>query len=497
MKFLSIILLMIFSISSVSQELVLPGDHPDPSVVKIGDTYWASSTSSNWFPAYPLLKSTDLKKWTLTSHVFQQLPEWADYYFWAPEISFENGRVYIYYAAHKKNGNLCVAVASADKPEGPYRDHGPLLCQEAGSIDAFPVRDIDGKLYMVWKEDGNSVGKPTPIWAIQMNEERTGMIGEKKELFRNDAQWEGNLVEGVSMVRHGEFLYAFYAGAGCCGRGCTYAIGIARTKSLLGPWEKYNKNPVLGNDEKWICPGHGTPVEKDGKNYFLYHAYNKKTNVYTGREGLLIEYNVTKDNWIEFIKQKNSSNPSESLITNDKFRNRILSPHWERNVFQKADVTVGGGKLKLSALPLPSGAFIGQKIVSGDFTSSITILTRKSSATSGLAVIGDEKNIISVVYSNNKLIIYQVKDGKETQIMERSIKAKNKLHLYVEVRNSKDISFWVINGNKKELGPLNAKPIDGSFLPPWDRALRTGPVSKGNPGEIAVFERFHVVYLYQ
>src|SRR5690606_18424283 len=111
-------------------------------------------------------------------------------------------------------------------------------------------------------------------WIQEMNEERTALIGEKKELFRNDADWEKNLVEGVSLMRHGDYIYAFYAGAGCCGTGCTYQGGVARAKNLLGPWEKYDKNPVLVNSGEWICPGHGTPIEKDGKFYFMYHAYN-------------------------------------------------------------------------------------------------------------------------------------------------------------------------------------------------------------------------------
>src|SRR5687768_10275428 len=150
--------------SLFAQRLVMPGDYPDPSVIKIGDTYWASATTSNWLPAYPILKSRDLISWETVSNVFNEKPEWVDYYFWAPEISYENGKVYIYYSAHKKDGNLCVGVASADKPEGPYKDHGPLICQPVGSIDAFPMRDENGKLYMIWKEDANSVNKPTPIW---------------------------------------------------------------------------------------------------------------------------------------------------------------------------------------------------------------------------------------------------------------------------------------------------------------------------------------------
>src|SRR5437764_10658870 len=144
-------------VATAQQRLVLPGDHPDPSVIKIGDTYWASATTSNWMPAFPLLTSKDLVNWKTVGHVFYTLPSWADYYFWAPELSYDKGKVYVYYAAHKKNGNLCVAVARADRPEGPYTDLGPLMCQEDGSIDAFPMRDKDGKLYLIWKEDANSI----------------------------------------------------------------------------------------------------------------------------------------------------------------------------------------------------------------------------------------------------------------------------------------------------------------------------------------------------
>ncbi|MDQ6813397.1 MAG: glycoside hydrolase family 43 protein, partial [Bacteroidota bacterium] len=288
MKFFATFSFLIwFAIQLHAQQLVLPGANPDPSVVKVGDTYWASATSSNWQPAFPLLYSSDLVNWKQKGYIFNTLPDWADYYFWAPEITYDKGRVYVYYTAHKKNGGLCVGVASADKPEGPYRDLGPLVCDVLGSIDAFAVRDEHGKLYLVWKEDANSAGEPTPIWACEMNEERTGLIGQKKELFRNDAPWEKSLVEGVSIIRHGKYFYTLYAASGCCGSGCSYVSGVARAKNLLGPWEKYAENPILIDSENWICKGHGTAIEKDGKYFFLYHAYDRKTSAFTGRQGLL------------------------------------------------------------------------------------------------------------------------------------------------------------------------------------------------------------------
>jgi xylan 1,4-beta-xylosidase len=85
-----------------AQQLVLRGDYPDPSVIKVGETYWASATTSNWAPVYPLVKSNDLKNWETVGHVFRELPDWADYYFWAPELNYDSGKVYVYYSAHKK-----------------------------------------------------------------------------------------------------------------------------------------------------------------------------------------------------------------------------------------------------------------------------------------------------------------------------------------------------------------------------------------------------------
>jgi beta-xylosidase len=485
--------ILILALQASAQQLVLPGDYPDPSVVKIGDTYWASATTSNWAPAYPLLKSKDLVNWQTTGHVFTKKPEWADYYFWAPEITYEKGKVYVYYTAHKKNGNLCIAVASADKPEGPYKDHGPLMCQEVGSIDAFPMRDENGKLYMIWKEDGNSVNKPTPIWIMEMNEERTALIGEKKELFRNTERWESNLVEGVSMLRHGDYFYAFYAAAGCCGSGCTYASGVARAKSLLGPWEKYDKNPILTSNDKWKCPGHGTPIEKDGRHYFLYHAYDTESTVYTGREGLLAEFRFTPDGWVEFVQNDTAMAALKTPPVRDNFNSHTLANQWQWSVFQNINYRLINGQLYLTAQPGSTGSFLGQKTLEADYTATTLLLPRKSTSALGIGAIGDEKNAVYALVDKNKIKVVKVKDDKESVIEEKTIPTPNTIHLSMRVKDGKEITFlWSRNG--KNFTKINTKPVDADYLPPWDRAVRAGLIAKGDPNQKAVFERFEMTY---
>lgn len=481
-------LIPLFFVTYISaQTLVLPGDFPDPSVVKAGDSYWATATTSNWAPIFPLLESKDLVHWQLRGHVFTELPSWADYYFWAPEITYDNGKYYIYYSAHKREGNLCLAVASADKPEGPYTDHGPLMCQEAGSIDGWPMRDKNGKLYLIWKEDGNSVKLPTPIWAMEMDEDRRQLIGEKKELFRNDADWEGNLVEGVSMIRHGEYFYAFYAGAGCCGRACSYGIGVARAKDLLGPWEKYPGNPVIATSDQWKCPGHGTPIEKDGKYYFLYHAYDKESNVYAGRQGVLSEFSFTPQGWIEFKNGPAGDEPIQREVK-DEFNGEDPSDHWQWSVFQQPGFTQRDGKLHLTALPDGPGAFLGMKTYTEDYEVNV-VVEPQTSGEAGLALIGDEKNFVSATLAGNRLVVRKVESDKETIIENKRIASPRKLHLRATVANGKDISFSFSTDGKKYLA-LNDVPVDGFHLPPWDRAVRAALISKGDSRAKAVFDDF-------
>src|SRR6266849_7143034 len=147
---------------------VIPADHPDPSIIRVGNDFWATSTSSELGPQFPLLHFKDLINWELIGAVFPHRPAWATGNFWAPEISEYKGRYYVYYVGRKLGGPLAVAVATAERPSGPYTDHGTLVAQEDGSIDPAPATDIDGVRYLVWKEDGNSRNRPTPIWAQRL-----------------------------------------------------------------------------------------------------------------------------------------------------------------------------------------------------------------------------------------------------------------------------------------------------------------------------------------
>jgi xylan 1,4-beta-xylosidase len=39
---------------------------------------------------------------------------------------------------------------------------------------------------------------------------------------------------------------------------------------------------------------------------------------------------------------------------------------------------------------------------------------------------------------------------------------------------------------------LNKEPLNGTFLPPWDRAVRVGLVAKGVSEQVGVFDSFRL-----
>jgi xylan 1,4-beta-xylosidase len=279
---------------------LLAADFPDPSVARIGDVYWAAATSTARAPGFPLMRSTDLVHWEAAGAVFSAPPAWASDSLWAPELVVDPTGVRVYYTARRRGGPLCIAVASAPGPPGPYTDHGPLECQAAGSIDPTFVRDAGGRPYLVWKEDGNAVGRPSRIWIRRLRADGLSLIGGRRELLQNASRWEGSVVEAPEIVPHGDQLYLFYSGNryGPAPR-CRYAVGVARSRSIFGPWKRDPDNPILRSNRSWRCPGHAAAVtDRAGRVFLLYHAYRgPRTDPQAPRQLLMDAVGWSRDGW--------------------------------------------------------------------------------------------------------------------------------------------------------------------------------------------------------
>jgi len=479
--------------------VVLPGDFPDPTITKIGDTYWASATSAEWGAVFPIFSSKNLLDWELVSHVFpEKLPDWVGSNFWAPEFHYENGRTYMYYTARsKKGGMLCVAVASADHPAGPYRDHGPLVGQEAGSIDGFAMPDENGDLYLIWKEDGNSCHQETPIWAQRLNAERTALIGEATELFTNDVRWEGPLVEGSALVRHNGWYYMFYAGNSCCGKGCNYATGVARSRNLLGPWEKHEQNPILDRNDVWKCPGHGTVTEMDGRWFLLHHAYASESHEFVGRQGLLSEFTWNEQEWPEFV---NRSPQAPALVDmgrfniTEEFEGDALGLAWQWPITASKPATiVRDGQLHLAANNSRLGTIVARRTHAATYKAATTLdfANLPVDTFAGLAAVGDPYNALALMAGNGQVQIWHLRSGKQQVLAQSFIEPCDTLTLRLEVWGGQRYRFaYSTDGATWQPLPTENFTLNGTYLPPWDRGVRVALIAQGNEEAAVTFNNF-------
>lgn len=76
---------------------ILPGFHPDPSIVRVGEDYYLATSTFEWFPGVQLFHSKDLVRWELIGHALTQttqadlkgLPDSCG--IWAPCLSYADG----------------------------------------------------------------------------------------------------------------------------------------------------------------------------------------------------------------------------------------------------------------------------------------------------------------------------------------------------------------------------------------------------------------------
>ncbi len=487
---------------------VLAGDFPDPSVIRVGDEYWATTTSSEWAPHFPLLRSRDLVNWQLEGHVFPSgPPRWSASNYRASELAEYNGRFFLYYTARRRGGPLCVAVASSDQPAGPYLDHGPLVCQDMGSIDGVPVTDENGRRYLLWKEDGDSRGKPTPIWAQQLDASGARLIGDKKRLIRNDKPWERHLVEGPFVVRRNGWLYLFYSANACCGRECNYALGVARSRKLLGSWKKNPANPILAGNSAWKCPGHGSVVsDPQGRDFLLYHAYRADDFNYVGRQGVLDEITWGGDGWPVINSRRGPSSSGVSPLGAaqqkpgflfDDFSSENLRQGWQWPIDSRPNVAVGNSRepgLVLSPLSSVAtnvlGAVLARGITTGDYVATTQIDTPglMYGAMAGLAAHGDAANALGVAYGGGKIIVWKRFRGQHVVLESLDVPKGEALRLRMTSRNGHRFQFAIsLDGTTwRDVG----EELEGDYLPPWDRGVRVALTVGGAQAASARFRWF-------
>jgi xylan 1,4-beta-xylosidase len=250
---------------------ILPGDHPDPTLLKVGDDFYHCGSSFHFTPYMPIYHSKDLVHWEVVGRVLPPLKAgWVSDRpsegTWQGAITYFYGSYWIYFSS--KGQWFCKSNSLA----GPWSDPVEVKTNPVtGSLgyDNSIFVDDDGKPYMVIK-NGQKVNR---IQALGRDGQLTGTV---MNLDWINAKLQYSWAEGPVMCKRNGYYFYFPAGDVSGGQ------YVLRAKELTADSTKWER---LGNFFKLVTdpdvgfrhPNHmSAPVQlADGTWWTIAQSYEK------------------------------------------------------------------------------------------------------------------------------------------------------------------------------------------------------------------------------
>lgn len=392
--------------SSTFSNPVLGGDYPDPSVVRVGEDFYMTHSSFEYYPGLLVWHSTDLINWKRIGHALHTYVGSV----WAPDLIYHNNMFYIYFPAGGTNW-----VVTASNPEGPWSD--PVDLKLSGSIDPGHVVDNNGTRYL-YLSDGK---------LVQLSEDGLSTAGEVKHIYNGwqfPKEWSTEcfcLESPKSTIKDGYF-YLISAEGGTAGPSTSHMVVAARATSPSGPWENSPYNPVVhtqSRNERWWSQGHGTLVDDiDGNYWIMYHGYEKGFHT-LGRQTLMLPVEWTNDHWFRVpegitsgkeIKKPAGKLSVKEIGLSDNFDSGKQGLQWQFFKKYNADrLTFIDGKMRMAAEGSTFEETIPLLVNSSDRCyETIVAYTIDENTTAGLTLYYNEKaNVRIAVDSRNFSVFIQ------------------------------------------------------------------------------------------
>lgn len=218
---------------------VIAGFHPDPTVCRVADTYYAAHSSFEYHPGVPIYRSVDLVRWELLGNALERTSQLAPSAglkqsgVYAPTLRHHGGSFWLVTTdiTHPDQGHV---IFRADDPAGPWSDAVPVAGTRG--IDPDLVWDESGTCHLTWRSfdtdldgivsapidpvSGELLAPPCVIWT------GTGLAHtEAPHLYRRDGYWYLVVAEGGTERGH--------------------VVSVARSRQIDGPYEECPHNPVL------------------------------------------------------------------------------------------------------------------------------------------------------------------------------------------------------------------------------------------------------------
>lgn len=223
---------------------------------------------------------------------------------WAAQAVERGGKWYWYLCCNTEDGKDALAVAVADRPEGPWRDAlGKPLAVGFGFIDPTIFIDDDGKPYLFWGNKGFWYGElnddmisfkngykevpgytdPKAFGALQSKMDWS--IGKRREM----TQYE----EGPWVTKRNGTYYAVYPAGGV-----PEYMAYSTAPTVNGPWTFRGR--IMDEAENSFTI-HGGNITFKGKDYMFYHNGMLPNGDGFRRSTAIEEFTFNADGSIPFI----------------------------------------------------------------------------------------------------------------------------------------------------------------------------------------------------
>jgi beta-xylosidase len=492
---------------------VLPADYSDIDAIRVGDDYYAISSTIQFSPGMVVLHSVDLVNWEIISHVVDNLtsisPElnWdrMNCYgkgVWAGSIRHYKGKFWVYFGTPDDG----FFMSSATNPEGPWE---PLhqLWKVSGWDDCCSFYDDDEQLYFIatnFKLDPTN-NKKYNIHLFKMTPDGKSLIMESDTIIYQSKGSEANKLYKIN-----DFYYHYFSEVNKIGG---RQIMMRRSKSLYGIWETKQLNHVDKKKDREPNQGGLLQVSPDNWWFFTHHG----SGDWEGRiasllpvswiDGWPIIGEVGKDTIGHMVWSGTKPiQKKEKLFiqTNDDFKSTNLSVPWEWNYQPRSDkwsLTDRLGFLRLYAfkplnpsntekLLLRAGNTITQRSMRTDENivtikmdienmtngqyAGLTHLSTRNYSTFGIKQENDSKLLVYdyngietvvIKFSQKTIWLQSTWDFQGVNTYSYSLDAKT----YIPLENSSKLTWGSYRGDRIGIFNYNTKEDQGFVDIDWFR----------------------------
>ena len=498
---------------------ILYADYSDPDVCRVGDDYYMTASSFNCVPGLPILHSKDLVNWTIIGYAIERLTPDSTFSrtvhgggVWAPSIRHHKGEFYIYYGDPDQG----VFMTKTKDPSGTWE---PLVLVKEGKglIDACPLFDDDGQVYLAHAYAGSRAGIKSLLAVTRLTPDGRKAVGESRIIY--DGHNIDPTIEGPKFYKRNGYYYIF-APAGGVATGWQLAM---KSNNVFGPYER---KVVMAQGKTSINgPHQGAWVDtKTGEDWFIHFQD-------VGALGRInhLQPMVWKNDWPVIGEDKDGDGCGDPVLIynkpdvgktypittpaeSDEFNTNVLGLQWQWHANPQSwwyFTNQEKGCLSLYSVPLPEDYkslwdvpnLLLQKMSAPEFKATMKLTMnpdqRFNGERTGLLVMGRDYSLLAFENTENGFTLSQIEciraDKGNTETINQKIEVKNaSVYLCVEVKDGATCQFSYSVDNKKYTTLGKAFTIkEGQWIGAKMGMFVSRPV-KGNDGGRVDIDWFRV-----